>query len=185
MTLEEIRKDIDKTDNEIKRLFTDRMRLSEEVVKVKAKNGGDIYKPEREAELIERLSKDVSDDIKDEYVSFIKHILVLSRKYQYGRITELSDTGMTEARSLAESILPGHDRIRIMLGSKEKKADPLKVLSVIAVYGEKVSSVSYDEKKGTLEIELTADILRRDTMILLFHLSKENDGFRIVESYTA
>ena len=91
MTLSEVRVNIDRVDREIKELLKQRMALSEQVVLVKAKNGDAIYKPERELELINKLTEDVDSGIKQEYTAIIKRIMDISRKYQYGRMLELRD----------------------------------------------------------------------------------------------
>ena len=56
MTLEEVRKEIDKVDSQIKKLFSERMELAENVAKVKAETGDVILKPEREEIIISNLT---------------------------------------------------------------------------------------------------------------------------------
>lgn len=91
MTLEEVRANIDRVDKEIKKLFQERMELADNVAQVKAETGDDIFKPDRELAIIDKLTKDVGDDIKKEYIALIKRIMEISRKYQYGRTLELRD----------------------------------------------------------------------------------------------
>lgn len=91
MTLEEVRGNIDRVDKEIKKLFQERMELADNVAQVKAETGDDIFKPEREVAIIDKLTRDVGNDIKKEYIALIKRIMEISRKYQYGRTLELRD----------------------------------------------------------------------------------------------
>ncbi len=91
MDLSEVRVNIDRVDNEIKRLFEERMHLSDEVARCKAETEDAIYKPDREVEIIERLTAGVDPSIKMEYTALIKRIMEVSRKYQYGRTLELRD----------------------------------------------------------------------------------------------
>lgn len=91
MTLEEVRRNIDRVDGEIKRLFKERMELADNVARVKAETGDVIYKPDREEVIINTLTADVDDNIKREYTALIKRIMEVSRKYQYGRTLELRD----------------------------------------------------------------------------------------------
>lgn len=56
-TLEECREQIDAIDDEILNLLNKRMRVVEEVGKIKKSNGGAIYRPEREKAIIERLTQ--------------------------------------------------------------------------------------------------------------------------------
>lgn len=89
MTLEEVRKQIDVVDKQIKSLFKERMMLADQVARVKAESEDAIYKPDREEAIITKLTGDVDDSIKKEYTALIKRIMEVSRKYQYGRTLEL------------------------------------------------------------------------------------------------
>ena len=91
MTLAEIRKNIDRVDKQIKSLFKERMTLADDVARVKAQTEDDIYKPDREEDIIHNLTEDVEDNIKMEYTALIKRIMEISRKYQYGRTLELRE----------------------------------------------------------------------------------------------
>lgn len=91
MELSEVRKNIDRVDSEIKKLFKERMHLADQVARIKAETDDEIFKPEREQAIIENLTGDVSDDILMEYSALIKRIMEISRKYQYGRTLELRD----------------------------------------------------------------------------------------------
>ena len=65
MTLEEARQDIDKIDNGLRELFLKRMKVSEAIAEIKAASGDEIYKPDREKIVIDRLTADVDEDVKD------------------------------------------------------------------------------------------------------------------------
>lgn len=89
MTLEEVRKDIDRVDGQIRELFIERMGLAEQVARIKAQTEDAIYKPEREAVILEKQSKNMDPHLVKEYKALIKRIMEVSRKYQYGRTLEL------------------------------------------------------------------------------------------------
>lgn len=91
MTLADVRVNIDRVDKQIKELFEERMELADQVAQVKAETGDDIFKPEREVAIIEKLTADIQPGIKKEYIALIKRIMEVSRKYQYGRTLELRD----------------------------------------------------------------------------------------------
>lgn len=82
MDLLELRKEIDKVDEQMKSLFIRRMGLSREIAALKAKTGDPIYMPEREKEIISNRSRDVDPQIADAYRAFLAQILKLSREYQ-------------------------------------------------------------------------------------------------------
>lgn len=88
MTLEEARQDIDKIDNELKTLFFERMKVSAKIAAIKKETGDEIYKPDREKIIIERLSQGVDEDLREEYQAFVRSIMEISRNYQFKKISE-------------------------------------------------------------------------------------------------
>ena len=88
MNLTEARCEIDKIDSELKKLFIKRMTVSKEIAMIKAQTGDNIYKPDREKEVVEKLTAYIDPDIKEEYMVFIKKILEISRDYQHRKIQE-------------------------------------------------------------------------------------------------
>ena len=88
MTLEEARQDIDKIDNELKTLFFERMKVSAKIAAIKKETGDEIYKPDREKIVIERLSQGVDEDLREEYQAFVRSIMEISRIYQFKKISE-------------------------------------------------------------------------------------------------
>jgi chorismate mutase len=88
MNLTEARCEIDKIDSELKKLFIKRMAVSKEIAMIKAQTGDNIYKPDREKEVVEKLTAYIDPDIKEEYTVFIKKILEISRDYQHRKIQE-------------------------------------------------------------------------------------------------
>lgn len=89
MTLEEVRKNIDRVDGQIRELFVERMGLVEQVARIKAETEDAIYKPEREAVILEKQSKGMDPHLVKEYKALVKRVMEVSRKYQYGRTLEL------------------------------------------------------------------------------------------------
>ena len=54
MTLEEVRKNIDRVDGKIRELFIERMGLADQVARIKAETEDTIDKPEREAVILKK-----------------------------------------------------------------------------------------------------------------------------------
>ena len=93
MTLEEVRCQIDSIDAEIRELIMKRLDCSRNVAMVKQASGNlVIYRAEREAEILERLSLGVPDDRKAEYLAVVKKIMETSRMYQYGLLYDWNRT---------------------------------------------------------------------------------------------
>ncbi len=108
MDLNEVRAGIDRVDKEIKALFVERMKLADNVARIKAETDDDIYKPEREEAIIKKNSAGIDPNLEKEYTAFIKRIMEVSRKYQYGRTLEMRDvfpfsyeTTLPEFKSIA------------------------------------------------------------------------------------
>ena len=83
MNLEEIRTQIDQVDSQIRTLFVRRMQLADEVATVKAHTEDRIYKPDREAAIIEKQSKGIDDGIQMEYRALLRRIMEISRNGRY------------------------------------------------------------------------------------------------------
>ena len=82
--LEEARKVINEVDMQMAELFVKRMRAAELVCGHKMEFGLPILDSKRENELIERNSALVDDEVlKGYYIDYLKHLISISRAYQY------------------------------------------------------------------------------------------------------
>lgn len=80
--LKDIRKELDALDDELIKLFLKRMSLSEEVAKIKIRDGLPLVHQGREDEIIERLSNGQSEEMKEYIGDFYRNIFEISRKRQ-------------------------------------------------------------------------------------------------------
>ena len=104
MTLDEIRVKIDTIDTQIKPLFFDRMDCSRQVAEAKREMGSDsVFMLERELSIIEKRAADVDPVLYDEYVAFLRHLMSVSRRYQYGILTEMQDKALAAAEEKADA----------------------------------------------------------------------------------
>lgn len=77
------REKINEIDNEMRKLFIQRLEASELVAEYKQEHGLEILDPIREAEVIRRNSEAVENDVyREYYVNFQKNTMSLSRAYQ-------------------------------------------------------------------------------------------------------
>ncbi len=82
--LEEARKIINETDSQMAELFVKRMRAAEMVYAYKKEFGLPILDREREAAVVEKNTAMIEDEgLKGYYIDYIKHLMSLSRAYQY------------------------------------------------------------------------------------------------------
>lgn len=80
--LDEVRVEIEEIDKEMIKLFERRMNCSKEVILYKLANNLPILDSSREALLIEKNSKLVSEDLRKYYVEFLKGVIEVSKDYQ-------------------------------------------------------------------------------------------------------
>ena len=82
--LEEARRIINEVDSQMAELFVKRMRAAEAVYEYKKEYGLPILDEKREAEVIRKNSALVEDEVlKSYYVGYLKHLMSVSRAYQY------------------------------------------------------------------------------------------------------
>jgi len=82
MDLKQLRAEIDKIDDEMFRLLSERMDISAKVAEYKRENGVPVHDPLREREILDKLSHKVSDDHKDAITALYKQLFELSRAIQ-------------------------------------------------------------------------------------------------------
>ncbi len=193
MSLDEIRLGIDKVDALIKQAFIERMGYAEQIAQVKAKTGDEVYKPERENLVFDRLTTSVEPTLKREYKALIKRIMELSRKYQYGRMVALGQADPKALYPTKKEISPEHNRIRIRFECNNECGAFAKVLTMIADYGVNVSEIYTIKREEAAKhgvkfvyvfvLELDATLFDREIQVLMYQLSKETRAFEILETF--
>lgn len=84
--LTEIREDINEVDTQMRALYLKRMSLAQEVAKSKEQTGDQIFKPEREEEILKLRATDMDDELRLKYISYLKALMRSSREYQYSEL---------------------------------------------------------------------------------------------------
>ncbi|MCL2627941.1 MAG: chorismate mutase [Oscillospiraceae bacterium] len=82
MNLQDLRAEIDKIDEELIRLFGERMDISAKVAEYKRENNMPVFDAKREQEILEKIAKKVTKDRKDAIITLYKQIFELSRAEQ-------------------------------------------------------------------------------------------------------
>ena len=114
--LEEARRIINEVDAEMAELFVKRMRAAESVYEHKKEYGLPILDENREAAVIEKNSALIGDDVlKGYYIDYLKHLMWVSRAYQYrlqsGLIVAYSGVEGAFAHIAAGRIFPEGKRV--------------------------------------------------------------------------
>ena len=178
MTLDEIRVQIDAIDTQMKPLFVNRMECAAQVAAAKAKTGGDVFVLERELAIIEKRASDIDD----EYVAFLRHMMSVSRRYQYGILTDMQERVLKDA--LEESGFDGdkpHNRVEISFTCKKEASDLNLFLNMIKLNKIEIDSMNLASKDGvqTVAMALDGNIHDGNMKRLLCQIGKEADGFKI------
>lgn len=84
MDISEFRSRIDSIDAQLTSLFYQRMELSAAIGAYKKERGLPVHVPQREKEIIEKLSKDAPEDLSPYVARLYEAIFALSREYQEG-----------------------------------------------------------------------------------------------------
>lgn len=82
MDIKDLRKQIDEKDDELSKIFTERMLLCKEIGRIKAKEKVAINASERENEIIARVAKDSPDELVKYVALLYRNIFSLSKAYQ-------------------------------------------------------------------------------------------------------
>ena len=80
--LDNLRKEIDEIDEQIKKLFVKRMAVVKSINDVKKTLGVSVIDLKREREILSKINDIEDENIKNLYLELLKRILDLSKKYQ-------------------------------------------------------------------------------------------------------
>lgn len=182
MTLDEIRIKIDRIDSEIKGLFEERMECAKEVANAKSITGGDVFVPERENIIIEKRSEGVNDEIKNGYIAFLKHLMSVSRQYQYGILKNMQEEVINNLKKNLENI-KSHNKVVVTFNCPKNNTNLNLYINMIVLNGVEISQMNVDSDKETLKCNITLEGTLEDSnmKILLCQLAKESINFAIVE----
>lgn len=86
MNIEELRKNIDRIDSELTKLFQERMETAASIADYKRENGLPVFDAERERKVINKVTANVSDDFVPYTKTLYNTMFDLSRSYQRKRI---------------------------------------------------------------------------------------------------
>lgn len=80
--LELMRKKIDEIDDKLLALFKERLEISKKIGLLKKKNNMKIFDPQREQEIIDSCTKNISDDEKIYVEKFLINLMDISKEVQ-------------------------------------------------------------------------------------------------------
>lgn len=134
MDLAEVRKEIDRLDGSLREELLRRLDCSEHAVRAKMESGDTtIYRPDREQEILEKLSAGVPEKKKREYLAVLKKILLTSRMYQYAILCD--ESAFDAASLLAPGVRPVSGGSKITVRVVPRSGEPGQLLGMITDYG--------------------------------------------------
>lgn len=185
MTLEEARAQIDTIDPKLKELLMKRLDCSYQVAEAKNRAGElSIYRADREADILKRLSEGVPKDRLDEYLAVVRKIMEVSRMYQYGLLFDWNPEIFP--RLLGGIRIPKDCRtvkVRVTRGDYPNAMSS--ILSMIGDYGYNMERMELKEEDAeyhtvTFELTIRGDLNQKSMQVLMFQLSGECLSFRIL-----
>ena len=187
MDIDQIRKEIDATDQQIKELLIKRMACSHKVAQSKLESGNlAIYRADREASILETLGSQVDEDIRPEYLAVVKKVMEASRMYQYGLIYDWCDDAFAKVNGHELASDPGQ-AVKVRLTRENKPNAMSAILSMIGDHGfnmDRMTPVNAAPNSPTVTFDLVILGNAHDENMrkLLFQLSGETIDFRITEN---
>ena len=80
--LELMRKKIDEIDDKLLALFKERLKVSKKIGLLKKKNKIEIFDPQREQEIIDSCTKNISEDERIYIEKFLRNLMDISKEVQ-------------------------------------------------------------------------------------------------------
>ena len=186
MKLEDVRKKIDAIDPQIRELLMERLDCSKMVAEAKQEAGEtNVYRADREQAIIARLSQEVPEDRKAEYISVIRKIMETSRMYQYGM---LFDWNPELFGKLIQNVTIPENCTQVVarLTRPDHPNAMSSILSMVGDYGynmKYMELLGFDKPAQTVSFQLTilGNLNETHMQKLMFQLSKESQDFQILK----
>ena len=182
MTLDEIRMEIDQIDSEMKPLFLKRMEWARQVAQAKAVTGGDVFVGEREQAIIRKRAGDV-EEVHEEYAAFLRHLMSVSRRFQYGILMDMQDQVIREA--LEQAGLDGtreHSQVTVAFTCGKESGGLNLYLNMVSLNRIPLEQLRMDSQGGVQKVTMVlgGSLEHPDLRRLVCQMGKEAEGFRIV-----
>ncbi len=174
MNLSEVRLKINEVDESMKALFDSRMNCSKQIAEVKLETGDDVFKPDREQAILEKFSDDA------EYHIFIKKVMQISRKYQYGLFADNGELKDKFTEKLTESnrkVFEEGGKLELSLQGDitgQNALKPKDIISVVADTSLNLESLELRDDKIKLTFNVdNSETSKKEAFILAYMLYME------------
>lgn len=181
--LEKVRQEINIIDEQMKELFLKRMLCAKKVAQIKENTGGDVFVPERETQILQKRTKDIVPELKEEYIAFLKHLMSICRKYEYQLLPQMQkkviDMKLKEAKSKLQEET---SQVKITFNCEKENSNLNLFLNMIILNKIQISSMNLTMENGRQKIVMVLDssIMETKMQCLLCQLGKEAEDFQII-----
>ncbi|MBQ9708534.1 MAG: chorismate mutase [Firmicutes bacterium] len=185
MKLEDIRKDIDVLDAEIRELLMKRLDYAEQVVQTKIDDGiHHIYLEEREDNIMANMSDGVPEERLPEMKGFARKMIESSRMLQYSILYDQVD-GLFEELLEDVEIPAEPKKVRFEMIRDNVPGQAAAIFGLISDYGYNVTEIqrmdnSIDNSAMRLWITIGGSIEDINVRKMLLQLSQESQEFEIL-----
>ncbi len=184
--LDDIRKDIDEIDAQLKELIGKRFDCALAVAMAKQEEGSlDVYRADREEQILDSFTEGIAQDRKAEYAAIIRKVTAASRMYQYDLLYDFNPD--------AFATVAGHEKADIesmcVIVRFSRDNEPNALGSILCMVGEhgfdmrRVELAQNSPTSTAFELEIKGDVRDERLRKLLFQLSRETDDFSIIGCY--
>ena len=179
MGLEEIRQKIDQTDEQMRALFLQRMELARQVIETKKQTGQPVYIKEREQKVLDFRSNGIQEEYLFECRAFFRHIMEISRTYQYSKLVE-------ETKKL-QMIPQEEGKIVIEFFCQADGRQIAVFLNAAMLAGLNVAEITAKEQKEGMRcrICLSGDVSSKMAKAVILQILNENETAEILPEETA
>ena len=182
--LDDVRAQIDELDSQIRELLMRRMDCSEQVAAAKLAAGStEVYRAEREAQILERLGAQVPSERRAPYLAAVRKLIECSRSYQYALMyAQLGDAATAGQLPGAELLQGGGSAVELELTRADEPGALATALGFVAERGVRVLALEQlgpGEGGTRYRLELGASPADPRLRCLLWQLAKESCSLRV------
>ncbi|MCH3915762.1 MAG: chorismate mutase [Acidaminococcaceae bacterium] len=182
MDLTDVRKAIDKIDEQIKPLFIARMGCTKKIAAVKAQTGGAVFILDRENSIIEKNAEGVAPAIRDAYINFLRNLFSVSRHFQYGILKDMQNAVIEKA--LAKGGLKAstpHSSVEISFACLSRPGNLNILCNAVILSNVDIEKMSIENIAGIHHVDMVLAGNLRDAKLrqALTQIAKESTDFAI------
>ena len=189
MKIEEVRKQIDAIDPQIRELLMKRFECGYHVAETKlSDHSTTVFRADREEAILTRLGSAVPDKLRAQYLAVVKKIMEANRMYQYGLLYDWYGEAAVFTPLVKDmTIVPCGTMVKVRFTKNDRPNALSSILGMIGDYGYNLTDLTIDAKDATQKtvtftLTIGGDLSTEHMKKLMFQLSRESENFQILEN---